>query len=63
MFNTYSYKTLPLAGIKRNKTYKNKFKLYFYIFKFDQNALFAVLQIFLNYFNYGYACIHLFSVF
>ena len=22
MFNTYSYKTVPLAGIQRNKTYK-----------------------------------------
>ena len=26
MFNTYSYKTVPLAGIQRNQTYK-KIKL------------------------------------
>ena len=34
MFNTYSYKTLALAGIKRNKTEKKKIKILFFIFKF-----------------------------
>ena len=26
MFNTYSYKTVPLAGIQQNQTYKKKIK-------------------------------------
>ena len=59
MFNTYSYKTVPLAGIQRNKTYKKKKKKK----KLIKMTFLQLLQMFYFYFIYGCACIHLFSVF
>ena len=63
MFDKYSYKTVPLAGIQRNQTYKKKIKIkktdnFFIKMKFLQ-----LLQMFYFYFIYDCACIHLFSVF
>ena len=63
MFNTYSYKTVPLAGIQRNKTYKKiilKKKKKKNLIKME---FLQLLQMFYFYFIYGCACIHLFSVF
>ena len=40
MFNTYSYKTVPLAGIQRNKTYK-KIKFELSKKKIDQDEVFT----------------------
>ena len=37
MFNTYSYKTVPLAEIQRNSTYKKKKKKK----KINQNGVFT----------------------
>ena len=61
MFNTYSYKAVPLAGIQRNKTYKKKIKLKKK--KMIKMKFLQLLQMFYFYFIYGWACIHLFSVF
>ena len=63
MFNTYSYKTVPLAGIQRNQIYKKiKFK-----FKKKKNLIkmkfLQLLQMFYFYLIHGCACIDLFSVF
>ena len=43
MFNTYSYKTVPLAGIQRNQTYKKlkKIKIKKTNKKIDQNEVFT----------------------
>ena len=58
MFNTYSYKTVPLAGIRRNKIEIKKKKKKLIKMKFLQ-----LLQMFYFYFIHGCACIHLFNVF
>ena len=64
MFNTYSYKTVPLAGIQRNKTYKKiKLKLKKQTKKLIKMKFLQLLQMCYFYFIHGCACIHLFSVF
>ena len=60
MFNTYSYKTVPLAGIQRNQIYqKKKIK----IIQEKKLMKMKFLQLFYFYFIYDCACMHLFSVF
>ena len=64
MFNTYSYKTVLLAGIQRNKTYKKiKIKLKKQTKKLIKMKFLQLSQMFYFNFIYGCACIHLFSVF
>ena len=64
MFITYSYKTVPLAGIQRNQTYKaNKIKIKKTDKNIDQHDVFTAFTNVYFYFIYGCACIHLFSVF
>ena len=64
MFNTYLYKTVPLAGIQRNETFKKiKFKFKKQTKKLIKMMFLQLLQMFYFYFIYGCACMHLLSVF
>ena len=62
MFNTYSYKTVPLAGIQRNQTNK-KIKLKLKKIQLNKMKFLQLLQMFYFYFIQGCACIHLLGVF
>ena len=62
MFNTYSYKTVSLAGIQRNKTYK-EIKIKKLTKKLIKMKFLKLLQMFYFNFIYGCACIYLLSVF
>ena len=55
MFNTYSYKTVPLAGIQLNQTYKKNRKLKKQI---DQNEVFtAFTNVLIFFFLVAHVCI------
>ena len=61
MFNTYSNKTVPLAGIQRNQTSKKKIEIKKK--KLIKMKFLQLLQMFYFYFIHGCACIDLSSVF